>query len=271
MHNYITVNHIILRLKTLFKVNIDTMRNDIIEMIGWAIAEVGFSIGHYDDIVEMTIDDYRTRPINSDILYVKNVINNEGDLIENKKIRFSNPANLERIQNNIIGILKTKTCCDNEPIDPECIEKDQCGKPLKTPYDSIMSVGETYNILAKDLFYIISNKPIKKNNNFWWYLEGNVIKTNLSEGNVFLHCKKILTDDEGYPMIYNSPDYINYILYSVLFNLIAGGYRHPTISFELVTVYKERYMSKARNEKIISDFNPKAFERQWNLVLNKYR
>lgn len=271
MHNYITVNHIIFRLKAMFNVNIETMRNIIIEMIGWAIAEVGFSIGYYDDVVEMTVDDYRTKPIDSDILYIKNIINNGELLKNNKQNGFLNTVNIEKIQNDIIGILKSKNCCDREPIDPECIEKDDCGKPLKTPYDSIMSVGENYNILTKDLFYILSNKPLTKSDDFWWYQEGNVIKTNLDKGVVNVHCKKMLTDEEGYPMINNSPDYINYLLYTVLFNLIAGGYRHPTISFEMATMYKDRYISKARNEKIISDFNPKAFEKQWNLVLNKYK
>lgn len=272
MNNYITVNHIIFRLKTMFGVNIDHRRMDIIEMIGWAISEIGYTMGHMDDTIEMTVTDYKTNRLNSDIIIVKNVVKDD-EILYNRKVGFANEANLQKIQNDIISILKNKVCYNVEEVDKNCIEKDCHGKPV-TPYDSIMGVGANYDILAKaeyDFLNTYVNLRLKKTSSFWWYLEGNVIKTNLDNGDVLVHCKKMLTDEDGYPMIINSPDYINYILYSVLFNLISSGFRHPTISYEFAFRHKERYVAKARNEYIISSFNPVKFEEQWNKVLNKYK
>lgn len=273
MHNYISVNDIIFRLKTLFQVNIETKRNNIIEMIGWAVNETGYAIGYVNDVEIIDIENHRSSQLPHQVTNVMNLIRS-AKLVKNKNAPYAlshKDTQFYALQRELIALLRAKEWCD-EIVPPECMSYDDCGEPIGS-YNNIMKMGESLDLIAKASYsYMNGMESLKPDTKNWWYLEGNVIKTSFEKAEgVVVHYKTALLDDDGIPMIYNSPNYINYILYYVMYSLILGAYKHPTITLEFAMHMKDKYQRKALNDKLISNFNPAEFTKQWTSVLKTFK
>ena len=264
MYNYISVNNIITRVKITFNVNIDTIRWDIVELIGYAIEKIRFGVGYIDTFKNLEINSYRTKPFGSNVLFIHGVLNQNGFLKNTKepnRQRDIDLVSMEKVRNDLIGAIKSQKCCIEDDISDECLETDNCGNLVLQPYQQIVDIDKTVNNYLHKVNY--HNSKLTQNNDFWWYQEGNVIKTNIESGNCLLYYKSIMVDDEGLPMIYNSPNYIEYIVWSVMHGLLLRGEKHPVLTLRETESERIKYMGKAKNEIIIDEFDSESFINAW--------
>ena len=257
MNNFISTQSIILRLKDTFDVSVDSYRNKIIDFIGYGISSIrGGGIGYKDDIKELDINSYNSKNIGSDVLYIHNVLN-KGRILNNPKKTnslYDDPMKIEETTNKLIGLLKSKKYCKDE------VYSDSCGRHIYEPYQTIMDLAGA----AQDFLYAVNYDTVKKCNEFWWYQEGNIIKTNIESGNVLLFYKTFLTDEDGYPVIYNSFNYIEYLIWFIMHRLLLRGYKHPVLTIKETYGEIEKYKHKIENEIMIDSFDEQSFIKHWN-------
>lgn len=259
MNNYISVNNVILRLKDSFGVSIENDRYKIIDSIGYGISSLRFGVGYKNNYKELEIDSFKSKSIGSDVLFIYDVINNGEILIDKKKqpSLWDDPMKIEQTQNDLIGIIKATDCTHTSQEHLEC---DECRESSLEPYQTIMNVNKA----SKDFLYAVKHGKVKKSNSFWWYQEGNVIKTNIEKGDILLYYKTFLTDSEGYPMIYNSFNYIEYLIWFVMHRLLMSGYKHPVLTIKESFQEVERYGWKIQNEIMADTFDEISFAKNWN-------
>lgn len=261
MNNYVTTDEVLLRIKDTFDVPIDSNKGRIVDFIGTAISLIPINIAYKYDVSPLTIESYKSRELKSDVVKVLNVINN-GDLIYNNKtnILSEDPIKIENLQNKLVDIIRNKRYCLKEEI-----VYDICGNPINDYVQDIMDlvpIREFVDSVNYNRFGSI------KKQDFWWYLEGNVIKTNIERGELLVYYKSLLLSDDNKPLIYGDPEYLEYICWFVLYRLLLRGYKHPVIDLQTARNQSDYYKRLCTNNFMFDTLDKEEFSKDWNKLVN---
>lgn len=79
----------------------------------------------------------------------------------------------------------------------------------------------------------------------YYYLSPEMITTSFESGTITLYFLKVITDDEGFPMIPDEPHYREAIMFFIMMKMILGGYRHHTIDLKYAESKWQHHKRKA--------------------------
>lgn len=112
--------------------------------------------------------------------------------------------------------------------------------------------GRDVHDLARDIAKNIQIIDIHQNRNTrneYYITFGENWRTNIENDDkpLYIFYKAFTLDDEGFPMIYDEINYRMAVRWYTLLCMMNNGYRHPTLSYEFVSLKSDNYIAKASN------------------------
>lgn len=255
---------IIQRVQTRFRIPNAGWHADAIDFIAEGAKEIGYHIGFISDIIDCTVEDFRTL-LPSHITSINSITYNGIPLVP--ALNKSDPKFRMLKNYQTISVANDMHVADLN-------SEHKRLKELQTLYltDTTDTVLDAIVDAQQKIKLLVENLTFSNNSNYlgadWYRIEGKYLKTSFSDGIVLIDADCQAVDDEGFPMIPDSQKYVSAIEWWLMYNLMLQGHQHPVLTFEFV--YNECFNVKipqARNEpKMLSPQRQEIFTEGWNSI-----
>jgi hypothetical protein len=211
----------------------------IIEFIGEAVALLGYGIGTDVEFTTSTVNFYKA-PYPCDFIDIYNIYYN-GKLLSDKQcIGSYNSYYRENPHKSLEGEIISKV----NTLKPNIIISEQVKDYVEgiTTKDKLINQILSLQTSLQESYYFQID-PVA-----WHNKKTNIIETSFEDGEIVIEYLTFAKDEFGYPLILDEVKYRTAIEYYCMYNLILGGYQHPTLKLENINTLCDRYILRAKNE-----------------------
>lgn len=227
IYNSVSVKQILSKLYRDLKPNNTSWESDAIEWIGEALSFIGVTHGFVEKVVELKVKDNRT-PLPADFYTLKAVY------YEDTLLPYGRPSAKGHDIDEAIYIAPK-----DQVLEHSNFQMTRYGSRL---YKNINPDGEYYTIVP------------------------GYIQTSFEKGTIHIVYDGWDVDEDGFPMIPDSPFYSSAIQWYIIRQMMLGGYKHPVpdFTFQYVDAKWEQDCLRAQNDGMYpSEDRVRRFNEMW--------
>lgn len=267
-HKYVSSKVVISKIATQFKFSDTSWQSLVIEYIGEAIKLIGYHTGfikiqdfkvpvsNYTAKIpcEFEVVDYITHCGCPLFLAYGPSVNSQSTPV------IATHGEVMNYNDEVARIEKLKELIQEEELNifnPDLSKIQAMREALNGIYNKLVSIGSTVSLGSH--YEEFTGK-------FYW-MEKGVIKTSFESGEIELTGTSLPLDEEGFPMILDSGNYLKAIEWYVLFQMLLGEYSHNKLDWREAESRWEDFRYRASNEaKMLSRAELDRFTARWNSI-----
>lgn len=266
LYKTISSKTIIQRVMSRFGIK-ENIELDAMEWIGDAIGLIGTHVGYLNKVEAVDVDFHKI-PHPCDFYQLNFILFNGRKLVHGRK---GTPSHKGHSSDDPIVIELVKTIFAGQGLAQAIEEGVDCCDYNKL--EDLTNQQYLWRHRVEDLVNTIDRSPNYCEGDEW-YTDGlkDCFDTSIECGTVYISYKAYPVDAQGFPLIIDEVKYKLALDWYVVRCLMERGFRHPTLSYEVVDFKTNKAITAASNEHLKMTYEEmEEFISSWTYMLNSRR